>query len=68
MFDAIDAKRVASISLAEKFRARFGNPYAVIHRADIHGALLEGVKATTDAIEFPPLRPRSCTSSRTTTA
>jgi 2-polyprenyl-6-methoxyphenol hydroxylase-like FAD-dependent oxidoreductase len=36
----------------KKFRARFGNPYAVIHRADIHGALLEGVKATTDGIEF----------------
>ncbi|RYY95876.1 MAG: 3-hydroxybenzoate 6-monooxygenase [Comamonadaceae bacterium] len=52
MFDAIDAKRVASISLAEGFRERFGNPYAVIHRADIHGALLEGVKATTEGIEF----------------
>ena len=42
MFDAIDAKRVASISLGEGFRERFGNPYAVIHRADIHGALFEG--------------------------
>ncbi len=35
MFDAIDAKRVASISLSDRFRERFGNPYAVIHRADI---------------------------------
>lgn len=52
MFDAIDAKRVASISLSDSFRERFGNPYAVIHRADIHGALLEGVKATTEGIEF----------------
>ncbi|MBB4223554.1 3-hydroxybenzoate 6-monooxygenase [Variovorax guangxiensis] len=52
MFDAIDAKRVAGISLSERFRERFGNPYAVIHRADIHGALLEGVKATTEGIEF----------------
>lgn len=52
MFDAIDAKRVASISLSERFRERFGNPYAVIHRADIHGALLEGVNATTGGIEF----------------
>ena len=25
---------------------RFGNPYAVIHRADMHQSLLEGAKAT----------------------
>ncbi|OUM00166.1 3-hydroxybenzoate 6-monooxygenase [Variovorax sp. JS1663] len=52
MFDAIDARRVISIALDARFRERFGNPYAVIHRADIHGALLEGVQATTDGIEF----------------
>jgi salicylate hydroxylase len=52
MFDAIDAKRVISIALDARFRERFGNPYAVIHRADIHGALLEGVQATTEGIEF----------------
>lgn len=52
MFDAMDARRVAGISLGEGFRGRFGNPYAVIHRADIHGALLEGVKAATQDIEF----------------
>ena len=52
MFDAMDAQLVASIALGEGFRARFGNPYAVIHRADIHGALLEGVQTTTQAIEF----------------
>jgi len=52
MFDAIDAQPVASISLGEDFRTRFGNPYAVIHRADIHGALLEGVQAATQNIEF----------------
>ncbi len=52
MFDAIDAKRVAAIALDARFRERFGNPYAVIHRADIHGALLEGVQATAEGIEF----------------
>ena len=52
MFDAMDAQPIASISLGKRFRERFGNPYAVIHRADIHGALLEGVKATTQGIEF----------------
>lgn len=52
MFDAIDARRVIGIALGARFRERFGNPYAVIHRADIHGALLEGVQATTEGIEF----------------
>ena len=52
MYDALDAHIVASISLGEKFRQRFGNPYAVIHRADIHGALLDGVKARASQIEF----------------
>ena len=52
MFDAIDAQRVASIALQEAFRETFGNPYAVIHRADIHGALLEGVQDHPDQIEF----------------
>jgi salicylate hydroxylase len=52
MFDAMDASHVASIALGEGFRARFGNPYAVIHRADIHGALLEGVQAATSDIDF----------------
>jgi salicylate hydroxylase len=52
MFDALDAQRVASISLGREFRERFGNPYAVIHRADIHAALLEAANATTDSIEF----------------
>lgn len=45
MFDAIDAKRVASISLSDRFRERFGNPYAVIHRGDLHGVLLAAVRA-----------------------
>ena len=35
---------VASVPVGEAFRQRFGNPYAVIHRADVHGALLEAVQ------------------------
>jgi len=46
MHDAIDAYEVGRIPTGEVFRARFGQPYAVIHRADVHGALLEGVRAT----------------------
>lgn len=52
MFDALDARRVASIDLGDEFRRRFGNPYAVIHRADIHGALYDAVRARSGQIEF----------------
>ncbi len=45
MHDAIDATQVGHIPTGEAFRARFGNPYAVIHRADAHKALLDGVIA-----------------------
>ncbi|MDO5542055.1 MAG: 3-hydroxybenzoate 6-monooxygenase [Acinetobacter sp.] len=44
MHDAIDGYQVGKIPTDEKFRARFGNPYAVIHRADIHGSLVEGAR------------------------
>jgi salicylate hydroxylase len=45
MMDAVDGSEVANMPVGEAFRARFGNPYAVIHRADIHLSLLEGVRA-----------------------
>jgi salicylate hydroxylase len=51
MHDAIDESLVGRIETGEAFRQRFGNPYAVIHRADIHGCLLEGVKET-GQVEF----------------
>src|SRR5262245_37470513 len=46
MLDAIDESEVASVSVGDPFRQRFRNPYAVIHRADVHKSLLEGVQAT----------------------
>jgi len=45
MMDAIDESLVGEIPTGAAFRARFGNPYAVIHRADVHLSLLEGVRA-----------------------
>jgi salicylate hydroxylase len=51
MIDAVDGRPVADIPLGDAFRRRFGNPYAVTHRADVHTSLLEGVKET-DLIEF----------------
>lgn len=44
MMDAIDGKEVATFEVGEAFRKRFGNPYAVIHRADIHLSIYEAVK------------------------
>jgi 2-polyprenyl-6-methoxyphenol hydroxylase-like FAD-dependent oxidoreductase len=44
LLDAVDGSEIANMPVGEAFRARFGNPYAVIHRADIHHSLLEGVQ------------------------
>jgi salicylate hydroxylase len=44
MMDAVDESEVASVPVGEAFRKRFGNPYAVSHRADVHHSLLEGVQ------------------------
>ena len=44
MMDAVDESEVASIPVGDAFRERFGNPYAVSHRADVHSALLEGAQ------------------------
>ena len=46
MHDAIDGYQVGKILTDENFCARFGNPYAVIHRADVHFSLLEGAQET----------------------
>ena len=44
MHDAIDEVQVGMIPTGEAFRQRFGNPYAVIHRVDVHTSLLEGAQ------------------------
>jgi len=44
MMDAVDETEVVNIPLGDVFRRRFGNPYAVSHRADMHLSLLEGVQ------------------------
>ena len=46
MHDAIDETQVGKIPTGEAFLKRFGNPYAVIHRVDVHMSLLEGAKET----------------------
>ncbi|MDR2154333.1 MAG: NAD(P)-binding protein, partial [Burkholderiaceae bacterium] len=44
MMDAVDGKQVGQVETGEAFRKRFGNPYGVIHRVDIHQSILERVQ------------------------
>lgn len=43
--DGISGETIVDIECGDEFVARFGNHYAVAHRADIHGALLEACRA-----------------------
>src|SRR6476646_10315887 len=52
MFDGVSGEKVIDIPLDKRFARRFGNPYAVTHRADIHGSLLDGCKALPGLIEL----------------
>ena len=52
MFDGVSGEKVIDIPLDKRFARRFGNPYAVTHRADIHGSLLDGCKALPELIEL----------------
>ena len=45
LMDAISGEEITHIPLDEPFRARFGNPYAVVHRGDLHGVLLDACRA-----------------------
>ena len=53
LYDAISGEAVADIALKEKFRRRYGNPYAVFHRGQLHGVLLGAARAN-DLIKICP--------------
>ena len=44
LMDAMTEEEITSIDLGEAFRARFANPYAVVHRGDLHGVLLRACR------------------------
>src|ERR1700737_2449144 len=44
LMDALSAEEITHVDLREPFRARFGNPYAVVHRGDLHGVLLKACR------------------------
>ena len=41
LMDSMADGEICHIDLGEAFRKRFGNPYAVVHRGDLHGVLLK---------------------------
>jgi 3-hydroxybenzoate 6-monooxygenase len=45
MMDAMTGEPIINVPLDEPFRKRFKNPYAVIHRGDLHGVFLKACKA-----------------------
>lgn len=44
LMDAMTAKEICHVDLRDAFRKRFGNPYAVVHRGDLHGVLLKACR------------------------
>src|SRR5919201_4471620 len=52
MMDGVTGEKIIDIPLDARFARRFGNPYAVTHRADIHGSLLDGCKALPQLIDL----------------
>ncbi|MGK5628754.1 FAD-dependent monooxygenase [Streptomyces sp. URMC 123] len=49
--DGVTGRYVAGMPLGESYVQRFGNPYVVVHRADLHTLLLDACLAS-DAIEL----------------
>ena len=48
LMDALTAEEICHIDLGEEFRARFRNPYAVIHRGELHGVFLRACREHPD--------------------
>jgi len=65
MMDAVTGEEVANIPCDARFEQRFGNPYAVAHRAHIHGPLLDACRAhelierrtSSRVVDFEPQSP-----------
>lgn len=51
LMDAKSGEEITHLPLDEPFRKRFGNPYAVVHRGDLHGVLLKACR-TSDLVEL----------------
>ncbi|WP_374115744.1 FAD-dependent oxidoreductase, partial [Streptomyces sp. NK15101] len=54
--DGTTGERIAGMPLTGAYRERFGNPYAVLHRGDLHRVLLDACRAA-DGVELLAGRP-----------
>jgi 2-polyprenyl-6-methoxyphenol hydroxylase-like FAD-dependent oxidoreductase len=45
MLDALTGEEVTRVPTGPTFRARFGKPYLIIHRADLHNVMLDACRA-----------------------
>src|SRR3954470_24480264 len=54
LFDALTGEQVTRIPGEQALRARFGHPYIVIHRVDLHRVLMDACKAFSN-ITLEPL-------------
>ena len=45
LMDAMTGEQITRVPLDDAFRARFKNPYAVVHRGDLHGVFLRACEA-----------------------
>ena len=63
LMDAISGEEITRIPLDDAFRTRFKNPYAVVHRGDLHGVFLRAcqdhdlVELRTSSRVCPATRP-----------
>jgi salicylate hydroxylase len=44
LMDALTAEEITHVDLGDSFRACFRNPYAVVHRGDLHGVFLKACR------------------------
>lgn len=51
LMDSVEGEEICHIPLDDAFRRHFGNPYAVVHRSDLHSALLDACQKS-DLIEL----------------
>jgi salicylate hydroxylase len=51
LMDALTAEEITHVDLGDAFRSRFRNPYAVVHRGDLHGVFLKACREN-DRIEL----------------
>src|SRR5205085_8011778 len=46
LMDALTSEEITHVDLGDAFRTRFRNPYAVVHRGDLHGVFLRACQGS----------------------